>query len=245
MKVARLTLDQVKATRDTLLRTLSRPLAAKVMVSLRSILRQAGRPFDVRLDQASDRHSERLEVGKGIPTPEQVRALLAGANQPAKAIFALAALAGLRASEIRGLAWADIKLQAAGEVTVRQRADKWGDIGPPKTGDSRRKIPIGPQLMAILEDLGPGDGLVFPTRRGTPQNLGRLRRDVIGPTRLHSLRHFYASWALSQGVPLAILQRRMGHSTITLTADHYGHLIEPDEEERARLVAAEAKLFSV
>ena len=66
---------------------------------------------------------------------------------------------------------------------------------------------------------------------------------MTGPVRLHGLRHFYASWALAQGVPLTVLQRRMGHSTITITADCYGHLLAADADQLAQLAAAETKLL--
>jgi integrase len=103
VKLSRLREDDVERFRDHLLATKSRAMAAKIMVSLRSIFRQARRPIDVRLDRQAGRHRRRLEVGRDIPTPEQVRALLGAAQQPARAVLALATLAGLRASEIRGL----------------------------------------------------------------------------------------------------------------------------------------------
>ncbi|MBR0730378.1 site-specific integrase [Bradyrhizobium japonicum] len=66
-------------------------------------------------------------------------------------------------------------------------------------------------------------------------------------TGLHSLRHFYASWCINRRVdgglelPLKVVQARMGHSTITLTADRYGHLF-PRGDDGAELAAAE-KMF--
>jgi integrase len=112
---------------------------------------------------------------------------------------------------------------------------------------TRRSVPAGQQLVKVLKEwrlaCPAGAELVFPSRTGGPLLLGNMRRDLIGPTKLHALRHFYASWLLSQGEPLTVVQRRMGHSTIALTADRYGHLLPPDAEGRARLAAAEAKLL--
>ena len=76
LKLSRITEDRVADFRDHLLRTISRPMAQKVMISLRAILRQAKRPVDVRLERAPGRHGRRLEIGQDIPTPEQVVALL-------------------------------------------------------------------------------------------------------------------------------------------------------------------------
>ena len=63
-------------------------------------------------------------------------------------------------------------------------------------------------------------------------------------TGLHSLRHFYASWCINRRVdgglelPLKVVQARMGHSTIAMTADVYGHLF-PRGDDSAELAAAE------
>jgi integrase len=246
VKLSRITEQQVEAFRDHLLAVMSRAMAAKVMVSLRSILRQARRPIDVRLNRQPGRHRPKLEVGRDIPTPEQVRAILAAARPPARAILALAALAGLRASEIRGLRWNDLDLKA-GEVTIRQRADRWGVVGSPKSAEGRRTVPFGPELMVILKEhklaSAPGAELVFPNRMGKPYLLANLRRNVLRGIKLHNLRHFYASWQLGLGVPLTTVQRRLGHSTIMLTADIYGHLLPSTPDERAALAAAERALL--
>jgi integrase len=247
VKLSRLAEEQVEAFRDHLLATMSRAMAAKVMVSLRSILRQARRPIDVRLDRQPGRHRRKLEVGRDIPTPEQVRALLDAAQPPVRAILALAALTGLRASEIRGLRWDDLDLRA-GEVTIRQRADRWGVVGSPKSEEARRTVPFGPELAVILKEhklasQPGGRELVFPNRVGKPFLLANLRRNVLRGIKLHALRHFYASWQLGLGLPLTTVQRRLGHSTIMLTADIYGHLLPSTSEERAALGAAERVLL--
>jgi integrase len=246
VKLSRLTEEQVEAFRDHLLATMSRAMAAKVMVSLRSILRQARRPIDVRLDRQPGRHRRKLEVGRDIPTPEQVRALLDAAQPPTRTILALAALTGLRASEIRGLCWGDLDLKA-GEVTIRQRADRWGVVGSPKSAEGRRTVPFGPELAVILKEhklaSPPGGELVFPNKVGKPFLLANLRRNVLRGIKLHSLRHFYASWQLGLGLPLTTVQRRLGHSTIMLTADIYGHLLPSTSDERAALAAAERALL--
>lgn len=67
-------------------------------------------------------------------------------------------------------------------------------------------------------------------------------------TGLHSLRHFYASWCINRpedgglGLPLKVVQERMGHSSITMTADTYGHLF-PRADDADELAAAEAALL--
>jgi integrase len=63
-------------------------------------------------------------------------------------------------------------------------------------------------------------------------------------TGLHALRHFYASWCINRRVdgglelPLKLVQARLGHATVNLTADRYGHLF-PRGDDGAELAAAE------
>jgi integrase len=63
-------------------------------------------------------------------------------------------------------------------------------------------------------------------------------------TGLHSLRHFYASWCINRRVdgglelPLKLVQARLGHASIQMTADRYGHLF-PSGDDGAELAAAE------
>ena len=63
-------------------------------------------------------------------------------------------------------------------------------------------------------------------------------------TGLHSLRHFYASWCINRRVdgglelPLKLVQARLGHASIPMTADRYGHLF-PRGDDGAELAAAE------
>jgi integrase len=77
-------------------------------------------------------------------------------------------------------------------------------------------------------------GLIARSKRG--KSLCRRK--------LHSLRHFYASWCINRRVdgglelPLKVVQARLGHATITLTADRYGHLF-PHGDDGAELAAAE------
>lgn len=66
---------------------------------------------------------------------------------------------------------------------------------------------------------------------------------------LHALRHFYASWCINRKadggleLPTKTVQARMGHSSITVTMDTYGHLF-PRGDDTAELAAAEATLLA-
>src|SRR5262249_46286682 len=74
----------------------------------------------------------KLKVGINIPSPDEIRAIIAKLFGPRRPLLLTAIFTGLRASELRGLRWADIDLKR-GELHVRQRADRYGKIGRPKS----------------------------------------------------------------------------------------------------------------
>ena len=166
---------------------------------------------------------------------------------------------GLRASELRGLRWADIDL-AKGELHVRQRADKYSVIGKPKSESGERSVPLTPIVVNTLREwklphvqrarvgLSSGEqvaliehhkniverGLV-PTLIAAGVAVDEERADGTAIKRakytgLHALRHFYVSWCINRrmdgGLELSakVVQERLGHSSIMMTLDVYGHL---------------------
>jgi integrase len=74
--------------------------------------------------------------------------------------------------------------------------------------------------------------LVFCSEAGTPINPSNLnaqfdrllKKAELPHVRFHHLRHTYAALNIAAGVYRSTLSRRMGHSSITVTADKYGHL---------------------
>jgi integrase len=86
-----------------------------------------------------------------------------------------------------------------------------------------------------------GADLVFRTPVGTavdPDNFRNLTYRVteaagLGRWSPHELRHSAASLLLAQGVPLKIVSETLGHASIRITADVYGHLLEPAKAEAA------------
>jgi integrase len=106
-------------------------------------------------------------------------------------------------------------------------------------------------------------GLVFPSGAGDVESLSNILQRGLQPamiaanlikgtsetkkakyTGLHALRHFFASWCINRRVdgglelPLKVVQARMGHSSIQITADRSGHLF-PRGDVSAELAAAE------
>jgi integrase len=221
-----------------------------------------------RKRQIEKRQKRKLEVGVDIPTPGEVSLLLRHAKGRWRPLLVTAVFAGLRASELRGLRWCDVDLKA-GEIRVRQRADRFNVIGVPKSEAGTRTIPVGPMVVNTLREWklvcpkGALD-LVFPNGRGNVELLPNIINRGLIPTviaagitvdgkpkytGLHALRHFFASWCINRkedggrGLPPKTVQKRMGHSTIVMTLDTYGHLF-PEFEDAKELEAAELALLA-
>jgi integrase len=213
--------------------------------------------------QRESRHNGKLKVGVDIPSPDEIRAFLAVLDNRWRSILLTAVFTGLRASELRGLRWADIDFDRR-ELHVRQRVDKLNVAGPPKSLSGNRRVPLPPIVVNTLREHKlkcpkSVSDLVFPTGRGKPEYHGNIvKRGLIPAWRaagvtgryggLHALRHFYASWCINRKIdgglelPAKMVQERLGHSTIGMTMDTYSHLF-PQEDAHAELAAAEKSLL--
>jgi integrase len=176
-----------------------------------------------------------------IPSKQEIREALAGAQGRRRALLVAAVFTGMRASELRGLRWSDVDFDAK-LIRVRQRADISGRIGTLKSAHSRRDLPMSPMLVNVLMEwrlASPPGELVFPGRGGGPLCHNTLMA-ALGST-AHRYRHFYASWLIDQGFGPKRVQALMGHSSIQITFDVYGHLF-PAEDDHARFASAELAL---
>lgn len=212
-----------------------------------------------RLEQ---RHEKHLEIGVDIPTKEEIRAILDHAQGRWRPLLVTAVFTGLRASELRGLRWGDVNLDRT-EVTVRQRADKWGAMGSPKSAASKRVVPLAPMVVNTLREwrLACPKGrldLVFPNTQGNPELLSHIHYRALAPLQaaagisadavrpkysMHSLRHAAASLFIEQGFSPKRVQALMGHSTIQMTFDVYGHLFPAPEDDKVAMRQLQARLM--
>ena len=117
------------------------------------------------------RQKPRPLVGVDIPTNDEVRAILAAAEGTRwHPLILTAVFTGMRASELRGLRWKHVKLNL-GIIEVSERADRYHDMGKPKSEAGVRKIPVLPMVIDKLKEwqseCPKGElGLVFPTGAG-------------------------------------------------------------------------------
>jgi integrase len=181
-----------------------------------------------------------------IIAPEVASRMLAAAPEQDRALWATALYAGLRYGELRALRWGAVDL-ASGTIRVRESWDaKEGSITP-KTRTSQRTTPMPAVLRDHLMDRRLAaeevrdDALVFGAASDRPfhANVVYRRGDLawhkagLGRLRLHQARHTYASFMIAAGINAKALSSFMGHSSIKVTFDLYGHLMPGTEAEAA------------
>jgi integrase len=243
---------------------LSARSVAYLRVVLRAGLNQARKWNLVARNVAELVEPPRCERFRIVPlTPEQARTLLEAAKDDRlEALYAVALACGLRMGEILGLRWHDIDLEL-GRMSVSQALQRQKGRGlvlaETKTDRSRRIIGLPAPLIAALrahrvrqlqERLVAGSrwqdqSFVFASRVGTalePRNLHRafkivLKRAGLPDVRFHDLRRSAASLMLAQGMPLRVVMEVLGHSSISLTANTYSHVMLPMVEDATTKVA--------
>lgn len=182
-------------------------------------------------------------------TGQQAAAFLAFVDDhPWRAVWHLALGTGARRGEILGLRWSDVDLEAA-EIRIRRAlsvVDGVARLLGTKTSRSR-VLSIGPTVVdalgrqrreqerqqAAATSWDNRWGLVFTDDAGQPIDpydvtmvfRDLVRRAPVPVIRLHDLRHCHASLLLAGGVPIKVVSERLGHSTIAMTMDVYGHLL--------------------
>jgi len=195
-------------------------------------------------------------------TPAQARHLLETLRgHHNEALYALMLSTGLRRGEALGLRWSDFD-RATGVLRVSRQLKREGSrlvTTDTKTSLSRRAVNLpAPMLKTLLEhearqraqkeQLGTAwidSGYVFTSSIGTPIDPRNLYREFqkvcriagLGDWHPHELRHSAASLMLAQGVKIQVVSQVLGHSSIRMTADVYGHLLDPDRQGAAQAMS--------
>jgi integrase len=128
-------------------------------------------------------------------------------------------------------------------------------IGPTKTRRSRRTITLPNEvvdaLRPLVENRKAKDPLFLPPKGGPLKHrrfyqvwqAAVAKSAISAPApRLHDLRHSHVAWLIARGVPLPVIQARLGHENISTTIDTYGHLM-PDLQRAA--ADAASQVFSM
>jgi len=166
-------------------------------------------------------------------------------------IWATALYAGLRYGELRALRWNAVDF-ATGTIQVRESWDPAAGAVEPKTRKSRRATPMPGLLRDVLlehrqrQGEPADDALVFGQADGVPFSSATLYRradaawreaGLTGRLRLHQARHSYASYLIAAGANPKAISTFMGHASINVTFDLYGHLMPGTVAEVASLLS--------
>ncbi len=172
---------------------------------------------------------------------DEARRLIDAADVGWRSMVVVALRTGLRVGELRGLQWGDIDM-SRGMLTVKRT-----DPGRPMMeatnpkGGNARYLPLTPDAKAALLEVRPDSprstAWVWPAPRWRGARIDRARSEKgcyhalqraseksgVDDVGWHTLRHTYASWLVMRGVPMRVVQRYMGHSSIVQT-ERYSHL---------------------
>jgi integrase len=264
-RLSRITRQDVQALADRMLAVGADPSTIRnALMPLRAVFRRALRDGVVAVNPTTDLELPRVTGRRDrIAAPAEAVELLAALPETDRAVWATALYAGLRAGELMALRWSDVDL-AAGLIHVRRAYDpKAHEFVAPKSRAGARRVPIAALLRDVLlehklrQDYA-GEALAFPRPDRRPFSGSALRQraltawaaetarrreedetaPALRPITLHECRHTFASLMIAAGVNAKALSTFMGHSSITITLDRYGHLFPGSEDQAAELLDA-------
>jgi integrase len=207
----------------------------QVQAVLRSILRRYA--TEVGLLPEAPTFPRLPKVGRRIVTAlteEEFGKILGGASRVHRLAFLLAAHAGLRAGEVRGLLWRDVDL-VAGHLVVRESVS-YGERTTPKSGHER-VVPLTKDLREALEAVSSRSSRAPVSlcarekawsEHGLRQAFGRAcKRAGLESWRFHDLRHYFVTALFRVGVAAPTVQALAGHAHLT-TTQRYAHVARVD-----------------
>ena len=209
-------------------------------------LRQARPDLDMRLVRVPRQMRQEIQ----IPTTEQIQQMITAAKDTELYIpLLLAALMGLRRSEICALKWDDVDLKQA-TLHIHSAVVR-GDLGtyqtkPPKTlaGDRVLSIP-----SAVVRAMAAARTLDSRVTRLTPDAITRRFERLLEKLKLsfrfHDLRHYHASVMISVGAPNKYIIADMGHSSMDMVQRVYGHVMADKQKEIDAGMEIQADAFNL
>lgn len=226
---------------------ISKVTLKKILVTLGGIMRYSARkklidfnPLTLVDKPKNTKTTDRISYLR----PNEIRRLIDNTDgQKYMTLFKLAVMTGMRQGELLGAKWTDINWQDK-QIYV-SRSFNNGRFHDPKTHSSRRAIDIPPSMVEDLKKwqltcMISNQDLIFPNEAGKPMNHQNmvtrhfnpsLRRAGLPIIRFHDLRHTYAALLIEQGEHPKYIQSQMGHSSIKITMDTYGHLMKSINRE--------------
>jgi integrase len=250
VRLSDVTRNHVQDLADSLLaEDLNASTVRNAIMPLRAIYRRAVQRGDVAINPT---HDLALPAYRGrrdrIAPPEEAAALIAALPSDLRAIWSTAFYGGLRKGELRALKWERVDL-AAGLIHVEDSWDVREGRIDPKSHKGRRRVPIPAGLRDVLTEhrmttweegyvFGRSPEHVFAGTTLTDQADQAWKDAGLNRVTLHEARHTYASLMIAAGVNAKALCEFMGHRSIQVTLDLYGHLMPGAESEAASLLDA-------
>lgn len=226
-------------------------LRAVLATAVESRLLAANPADGVRLPRARAKQArQKRKAERVFLTAEQVHDLADAMPAPWGTVVTFAAYTGVRAGELAALRVDDLDLAGARVTVSRSVAEVHGELieGSTKSGEAR-SISLPRFLVAELREYLAATGLrggahLFPAERGGPLRQSNFYARVFKPAvrtvdsvpdalRFHDLRHTCAALLIAQGAHPKAIQERLGHGSIDVTMDTYGHLYESAEDALA------------
>jgi integrase len=228
------------------------------VMPMRAIYRRAVSRSDVTINPTANLELPAVRGRRDrIAEPAEAAQLLETLPEHDRALWATAMYAGLRLGELRALRWEDVDLSAA-IIRVERSWDAVEGVIEPKSQAGRRTVPIASVLREHLARhalaTGRRGGFVFGRSSGEvfeqasvwrraqkaweDENAKRAKAELelVQPITLHQCRHTFASLMIAASVNAKTLSTYMGHSSITITLDRYGHLFPGAESQAAALL---------
>ena len=170
-----------------------------------------------------------------IPTKEEIDQLIAAADPELASAIQLAAVLGLRRSEICALEWDDIQngILTVNKASVRDSENQW-KIKAPKSYAGYRILTLPDILSKQFEKRG--NGKIFSFKPDDISwHFSSLQRRCFGAVRyrFHDLRHYNASVMLALGIPNKYAMERMGHASDNMLKAVYQHTMQDKQKEIA------------
>jgi integrase len=262
-KVAKLTFGDVDALLDA---KREAGLSASTRRLIRSVLVQATNQamkwrFVTRNEAAmSTLVTVTRTEGRSLSPAQAKRLMETLKTCPMGSLFTVMLTTGMRRGEALGMRWEDVDLKK-GVISVRQQLQRInGELKATevKTDRSRRSINLAKPTVVALKDHKTAQkrerlaspawtdtGHVFTTRLGTPLDPRNVAKQFesnclkakIGKWHPHELRHSAATLMLATGTPLQVVSAVLGHASIRITSDVYGHVLDPQRQEAADALA--------
>jgi len=201
-------------------------------------------------------------IPKGKPkemkvlTADQVtRFLVAAESSRYKALYHLAITTGMRYGELIGLKWSDIDWDK-GTIKIQRQLQyiphRGYEFNDPKTRSGTRTVLLGKTALAKLKEHyyeyayrdRTGENLIFINGVGTKVYFKRFHKDFkrvlelagLPDIRFHDLRHTAATLMISNGIPVVVVSKILGHSKPSVTMNIYAHVSTEMQTEAAQLM---------